>query len=69
MQSIIRLLLIPVVVMSHCPFSHIEEAFLVTAGVWGRESHFQSTSCSVQPHDGDIWLYSEEEMHQISGKP
>ena len=26
----------------------------MTAGVWGRGSHFQSTSCSVQHHDGDI---------------
>ena len=50
----VRLLLISVVVLSHRPFSHIEEGFLVTAGVWGRGSHFQSTSCSVQHHDGDI---------------
>lgn len=26
----------------------------MTAGVWGRGSPFQSTSCSVPHHDGDI---------------
>lgn len=40
-------------VMLLCLFLHIE-GFLVTAGVWGRGSHFQSTSCSVQHPDGDI---------------
>lgn len=26
----------------------------MTAGVWGKESHFQSASCSVQHHDSDF---------------
>lgn len=44
----IRLLLIGEVIL-HCLFLHIEEGFLVTAGVWGRGDTFSQPAalCSI----------------------